>query len=77
MVKTECMELQNFRSLFKYLGEISGAKSEMVLPGRFELPASPLPRECSTPELRQRLAGFLSESLASASAIWTIRCMLL
>ena len=26
----------------------------MVLPGRFELPTSPLPRECSTPELRQR-----------------------
>ena len=25
----------------------------MVLPGRIELPASPLPRECSTPELRQ------------------------
>ena len=25
----------------------------MVLPGRFELPTSPLPRECSTPELRQ------------------------
>ena len=28
---------------------------EMVLPGRFELPASPLPRECSTPELRQHI----------------------
>jgi hypothetical protein len=27
---------------------------EMVLLGRFELPASPLPRECSTPELQQR-----------------------
>ena len=25
----------------------------MVLLGRFELPASPLPRECSTPELQQ------------------------
>ena len=24
-----------------------------MLPGRFELPTSPLPRECSTPELRQ------------------------
>ena len=26
----------------------------LVLPERFELSASPLPRECSTPELRQR-----------------------
>ena len=26
----------------------------MVLPGRIELPTSPLPRECSTTELRQR-----------------------
>lgn len=26
----------------------------MVLPERFELSTSPLPRECSTPELRQR-----------------------
>ena len=25
----------------------------MVLPERFELSTSPLPRECSTPELRQ------------------------
>lgn len=39
---------------FKYLAGISGAKSEMVLPERFELSTSPLPRECSTPELRQR-----------------------
>lgn len=30
---------------------------EMVLPERFELSASPLPRECSTPELRQRPAA--------------------
>ena len=30
----------------------------MVLPERFELSTSPLPRECSTPELRQRLGGF-------------------
>ena len=28
-------------------------KTGMVLPERFELSASPLPRECSTPELRQ------------------------
>ncbi len=29
----------------------------MVLPERFELSTSPLPRECSTPELRQHLVG--------------------
>ncbi len=29
---------------------------KMVLLGRFELPASPLPRECSTPELQQHRA---------------------
>ena len=32
--------------------------SELVLPERFELSASPLPRECSTPELRQHRAAF-------------------
>ena len=31
-------------------------ESGMVLPQRFELWTSPLPRECSTPELRQHLA---------------------
>ena len=30
----------------------------MVLPGRIELPTSPLPRECSTTELRQRTLRF-------------------
>lgn len=39
---------------FKYLRGLSGAKSGMVLPERFELSTSPLPRECSTPELRQQ-----------------------
>ena len=34
----------------------------MVLPERFELSASPLPRECSTPELRQR--GFTLKAAA-------------
>ena len=29
----------------------------MVLQGRIELPTSPLPRECSTTELLQRLFG--------------------
>ena len=33
---------------FKYLGGISGSKSEMVLLGRIELPTSPLPRVRST-----------------------------
>lgn len=41
---------------FKVLGGFSGSESEMVLPQRFELWTSPLPRECSTPELRQHLA---------------------
>lgn len=31
----------------------------MVLPDRIELSASPLPRECSTTELRQQLAQAL------------------
>ena len=39
---------------FKYLGGISGSKSEMVLLERIELSTSPLPRECSTSELQQR-----------------------
>ncbi len=32
-------------------------RSKMVLPERIELSTSPLPRECSTSELRQRLSG--------------------
>ncbi len=39
---------------FKALAGISSGNSEMVLPERFELSTSPLPRECSTPELRQQ-----------------------
>ena len=35
---------------------------KMVLPERFELSTSPLPRECSTPELRQ-LSGWLGCAL--------------
>ena len=31
-------------------------EATVVLPERFELSTSPLPRECSTPELRQRLS---------------------
>ena len=30
----------------------------MVLLGRIELPASPLPRECSTTELQQHISRF-------------------
>src|SRR5215217_4148134 len=37
-------------------------EEEMVLPGRIELTTSPLPRECSTTELRQRWAA--SENVA-------------
>ncbi len=32
-------------------------REKVVPPGRIELPTPPLPRECSTPELRRRLAG--------------------
>ena len=38
----------------------------VVLPGGIEPPASPLPRECSTPELRQlmRVSNVSSENVA-------------
>ena len=50
--KTGCLNTE--KSLpFKVLDHFSMLSERMVLPGRFELPASPLPRECSTPELRQ------------------------
>ncbi|EFO28849.1 site-specific recombinase [Roseibium sp. TrichSKD4] len=39
---------------FNVLGDFSSMKCQMVLPERFELSTSPLPRECSTPELRQQ-----------------------
>ncbi len=38
---------------FKLLGDIQAGNCKMVLLERFELSASPLPRECSTPELQQ------------------------
>ena len=38
---------------------------EMVLPDRIELSASPLPRGCSTTELRQHLIGALSEKVVA------------
>jgi hypothetical protein len=37
----------------------------MVLPERIELSTSPLPRECSTTELRQRRAARLLSRLAT------------
>ncbi len=40
---------------FNLLGSKSMFDCKMVLPERFELSTSPLPRECSTPELRQRV----------------------
>ena len=36
--------------------EIVNSGWKVVLPDRFELSTSPLPMECSTPELRQRVA---------------------
>ena len=46
----------------------------MVLPERFELSTSPLPRECSTPELRQHLArpgtGYASAWRPGSLQIW-------
>ncbi len=39
---------------FKALGSFFGCSGEMVLLERIELSTSPLPRECSTPELQQR-----------------------
>ena len=49
-------------------GDFLGRK--VVLPQRFELWTSPLPRECSTPELRQLIAsttGVVSLSLSGAT----------
>lgn len=43
----------DFAFPFKALAGISGEKSEMVPPGRIELPTSPLPRARSTTELRR------------------------
>ena len=41
----------------------------MVLPGRIELTTSPLPRGCSTTELRQRLVNLLGRPLGGAPDI--------
>ncbi len=42
-------------------------ENKMVLPERFELSASPLPRECSTPELRQRWLRYCGKRRAKAA----------
>ena len=39
---------------------LCAASENVVLPGRIELPTSPLPRECSTSELRQLLMGLIN-----------------
>ena len=36
---------------------------KVVLPDRFELSTSPLPMECSTPELRQRIVRTYHQNL--------------
>ena len=41
-----------------YWDEPRTTKGKMVLPERIELSTSPLPRECSTTELRQRTVEF-------------------
>src|SRR5262245_45662749 len=43
-------------------------RNDMVLPDRIELSTSPLPRECSTTELRQRRAAG-HENLAARRAV--------
>ena len=49
----------------------SESKCKLVLPERFELSTSPLPRECSTPELRQQ-AGADCENPMSGEAARTV-----
>ena len=49
---------------------LRGVSEKMVLPVRIELTASPLPRECSTTELRQQvLSGSTTRRLAGAQQI--------
>ncbi len=53
---------------FNVLSQLCGKNCEMVLPERFELSTSPLPRECSTPELRQLSASDPKRRLSAASS---------
>ena len=45
-------------------------REEMVLLGRIELPASPLPRECSTTELQQHIRLKASRAFQPEAALW-------
>ena len=54
--------------LFKALEQICSGKKDMVLPEGIELSTSPLPRECSTTELRQRRRD-ASRELATQSRV--------
>lgn len=54
---------------FKVLERNHGQNEEMVLPERFELSTSPLPRGCSTPEPRQRRGGFSGIGVKNASPL--------
>jgi DNA polymerase-3 subunit epsilon len=49
------------------------ASRMLVLPERFELSTSPLPRECSTPELRQPAGALLAIRYRGAQGVWR-RC---
>ena len=51
--KTGCLNPEK-SMIFNVLEGFEESNGKMVLPERFELSTSPLPRECSTPELRQR-----------------------
>ena len=51
--KTGCLNPEK-SMLSRVLEDFQESEKRMVLPERFELSTSPLPRECSTPELRQR-----------------------
>ncbi len=51
--ETGCLNTKK-SSVFSLIDGLRDQEKEMVLPERFELSTSPLPRECSTTELRQR-----------------------
>jgi site-specific DNA recombinase len=52
-----------FAFLFKYLSVISCNKSEMVLPERFELSASPLPAEWVDDNYNIKINGLATSTL--------------
>ena len=57
------MEQKRLKSALRgYLADIF--EGFVVLPERFELSTSPLPRECSTPELRQHKGGREIDAIA-------------